>query len=117
MKYGEADMATRCACCGKKYGDHLRSHCPDGSLEEFVPLKAELEAHSPTPDPTIGPEDRDYLVTATVQLVLPARSAGEARLLIMESLYDFISRSPLHDDPMNGCIVEGVEDLGGPDDY
>jgi len=99
-----------------KYGDIDMGEFVPLNMGEFVPLKAELEAHSPTPDPTIGPEDHGYLVTATIQLVLPARSAGEARSTVMDYLHDLIKRSPLRNDPMNGCIAESVEDLGGPDD-
>ena len=62
------------------------------------------------PDRRAGKPKPEYVVTATVQIVLPARTSGQARSIVMEGLYAAIAQiTPYYDDPMNGCIVEGVE--------
>jgi hypothetical protein len=56
-------------------------------------------------------KDRDFLVTATVQVVVRAEDRVIARLIAAETLRDYISDSPYPNDVMNGLTIDDVEDL------
>lgn len=59
-----------------------------------------------------GPVERDFLVTATVQIVVRAEDEIEARIIVASDLDDYIAQgSSARNDPMNGRIVTAVEDL------
>lgn len=58
-----------------------------------------------------APTDRDFLVTATIQVIVPARDRVTARLIMAEELNDFIVDSPYSNDVMNGLTIDDVEDL------
>jgi hypothetical protein len=56
-------------------------------------------------------DDRDFLVTATVQIIVRAEDRVIARLIAAETLRDYISDSPYPNDVMNGLTIDDVEDL------
>lgn len=66
-------------------------------------------------DPTDTDETRDYLVTATVQLAVPASSRADARASVAMALADLVDRSPLCNDSMNGYVIDDIEDLSQED--
>lgn len=88
----------------------LNAQCADELLREG--------AAPCTPDPTDTDTDdeQDYLVTATVQVVVRAQHRVEARILTADLLREFIACSPYEEDPMNGVIVESVENVTDPED-
>jgi hypothetical protein len=55
--------------------------------------------------------DRDFLVTATVQIIVRAEDRVIARLIAAETLRDYIADSPYPNDVMNGLTIDDVEDL------
>jgi hypothetical protein len=60
---------------------------------------------------TVKDNDRDFLVTATVQVIVRAEDRVIARLIAAETLRDYISDSPYPNDVMNGLTIDDVEDL------
>jgi hypothetical protein len=56
-------------------------------------------------------DDRDFLVTATVQVIVRAEDRVIARLIAAETLRDYIADSPYPNDVMNGLTIDDVEDL------
>lgn len=57
------------------------------------------------------PTERDYLVTATIQVIVRAADPTEARVIVCDDLRQYQVLGPYSGDPMNGLLVEGVEDL------
>lgn len=55
--------------------------------------------------------DRDFLVTATIQVIVPARTRVDARIIAADTLRAYITDSPYPNDPMNGLTIDDVEDL------
>jgi hypothetical protein len=55
--------------------------------------------------------DRDFLITATIQVIVRAEDRVIARLIAAETLRDYISDSPYPNDVMNGLTIDDVEDL------
>ena len=81
--------------------------CEDRRMEE------QLRAESmDAPDPI----KREYLVTATLQLVVREENQTFAIIVVKELLNRLIEESEFRLDPMNGAIIEGVQDLGTLDD-
>lgn len=56
-------------------------------------------------------DDRDYLVTATVQIVVRAQNEYEARTIMKEDLSMLIEMSDYANEPTNGSTVDSVEEL------
>lgn len=55
--------------------------------------------------------DREFLVTATLQIAVRASNAIEAQIDIKEVLEEIIATSDFYADPLNGAVIVRVEDL------
>ena len=83
--------------CG--YDALIDENAAVAGLDEFA-----SEAPAETPD-------REYLITATVQFIVSAAHETEARIAAKELLDAFIGLTDFYQDPMNGHIIENIEDL------
>jgi hypothetical protein len=86
-------------CCG------VPAACVDICAEGYATLTDRLLADDDES------EDRDFLVTATVQIIVRAEDRVIARLIAAETLRDYIADSPYPNDVMNGLTIDDVEDL------
>lgn len=63
----------------------------------------------PEPEPSLD----DYIVTATVQILVKAEDETDARIQVAEGLDEFIEHNSAHvNDPMNGRVIESSHYVG-----
>jgi hypothetical protein len=60
---------------------------------------------------SIPTNDREFLVTATLQIAVRANNAVEAQIDVKDLLNDIIAGSDFYNDPLNGATIVRVEDL------
>ena len=61
--------------------------------------------------PVIDPPDREYLVTAILQITVKGRDPVDAMISVKDDLNDLIEQSDFRMDPLNGATIESVVDL------
>ena len=105
----DPDMKDTCAVCGVCFGAHRYTDaaCPLGYMRGFEDHLKFRHFRQDATSPR-GPAENEYLVSATVQMLVKATSAENAALRAQIHLVE-ASRVDYANDPMNGVVIDAVE--------
>ena len=78
----------------------------DPMYQEHEPEQDYYHQHT-----TQEPPPRTFFVTATLQIVLDGEHESDAIIEVKDILNGVIETSKYRNDPMNGAIINGVEEL------
>lgn len=65
----------------------------------------------------LQPDDKQYLVTATMQILVDARDSWDARLKMKDAFDAALEKVQYPQDPSQGCIITEVYELPEGGDY